>query len=1318
MPLKIGDVLKGRYTIREVIDQGGFSVVYRAYDRLYARDVAIKEFILQLAGRFDEPPENLKARFQREALFAAQLRHPHIIEIYDVIFDDTIDCIIMPYLPETLAHHLEQMPYLEVAEATRIMMQICDGLAYVHRFCGADEAAVHCDIKPGNILFDKDTVKITDFGIAHLPSEVGGVSLKTVLFGAGSIRCMAPEQLSGERKYPQIDVYAAGALFYLMLTGRNYLDFETANTWEAQERNGRKIRETAPFLGPLREKNVPQPLIEIIRKALAKPIADRYAHAGEMLAALEAAQQALGGTPPALEQAQALKEKIATPQRSRVELAAAPNKIQGQHVMSKPSGAIVEVDSESTSQLGPGETLENGLGLDHAVTSTGIGSTNSKENNEDDYWPHPEDGSAYHLIDYLIAGRLYVVADGVSGELRGDEASQLATKTIAETYYEEVFKLEHYPEEAELVAALKTALLRADQTLLKESQNRHSQADSTDTGGYLQTTAICAVLRGERLILASVGDSRCYRLRKNEMDRTNPPQVDLLRVEASGEENKFFLGANLRPSQISLFSQALTPEDMLLLCTDGLYKYLAPDNDPKSTPIMIQDNWGYYSSGGIQRLGYELFSQADDPTTYGGQDNITLLLVEPPQPAAMPVNEAIEQWAAFAWWNVDQLWRFEGSGSAAREKLQALCHKQAQSFSRAGNPAEREMWEHRAKQLGSTVSSGWAEFQRARELYEKLGLDFRENRKNVVTIFALYDQTSENSDLRQLGLHAVTDLANLALMSYPDNGEFLWDVYRLFDPFYTRVAPNIAEEEKETALKILKQVALNLSRAAIILVKGNANDNLDNRTVDVYAKSMVGTIIRYRDQGVYSLTYTQFIDVLKTEKMPVLSKVPPTSSLAFSVEPIASPDVKPENSQLSLPTTQLVDDEVASPYTPKKSQSIMRNLLLVVFLIMAIGFGRIVILQLLNGNTLLATVLRGTPTPVTTNEPVTVTLLPTKTATPVPTTTPTPTPTPVLEGTPIPTVIGPISPDNAKFVAPLAEWGTKNQEPIYSIAISPNGSLLASGNAQGEIQLRWMENGNIQAVLEKNTQSVECVTFSESGERLLASLKDNTAHLWRVNDRTLLEDRRYAGTLINCGFWNNGVILAYQDARNAVYLRAITAGYTLKKGEYLRLESNVHVRSIAYSPSGTVVALGTWQGMQLWQIVDYRPEVLHNLVKHIGWVGAITFSADGKLIASGGADPNDHTIQVWDVYSARHLTTLDGHTNNINDLAFSPDGMIIASASDDQSVRLWRVSDGELLHTLKGHADSVNSIVFSPDGMILASGSTDGTVRLWGMAQQ
>jgi len=660
--------------------------------------------------------------------------------------------------------------------------------------------------------------------------------------------------------------------------------------------------------------------------------------------------------------------------------------------MNEQSDAIAKVDSESTSQLGPGKILENGLGFDRAVVRSGRGSANSKKENEDYYWPHPADKTSHHLIDYLIAGRLYVVADGVSRGLRGDEASQLATKTIAETYYEEVFKLEHYPEEAELVAALKTALLRADQTLLKESQNRHSQADSTDTGGYLQTTAICAVLRGERLILASVGDSRCYRLRKNEMDRTNPPQVDLLRVEASGEENKFFLGANLRPSQISLFSQALTPEDMLLLCTDGLYKYLAPDNDPKSTPIMIQDNWGYYSSGGIQRLGYELFSQADDPTTYGGQDNITLLLVEPPQPAAMPVNEAIEQWAAFAWWNVDQLWRFEGSGSAAREKLQALCHKQAQSFSRAGNPAEREMWEHRAKQLGSTVSSGWAEFQRARELYEKLGLDFRENRKNVVTIFALYDQTSENSDLRQLGLHAVTDLANLALMSYPDNGEFLWDVYRLFDPFYTRVAPNIAEEEKETALKILKQVALNLSRAAIILVKGNANDNLDNRTVDVYAKSMVGTIIRYRDQGVYSLTYTQFIDVLKTEKMPVLSKVPPTSSLAFSVEPIASPDVKPENSQLSLPTTQLVDDEVASPYTPKKSQSIMRNLLLVVFLIMAIGFGRIVILQLLNGNTLLATVLRGTPTPVTTNEPVTVTLLPTKTATPVPTTTPTGTP--------------------------------------------------------------------------------------------------------------------------------------------------------------------------------------------------------------------------------------------------------------------------------------------------------------------------------------
>jgi WD40 repeat protein len=120
--------------------------------------------------------------------------------------------------------------------------------------------------------------------------------------------------------------------------------------------------------------------------------------------------------------------------------------------------------------------------------------------------------------------------------------------------------------------------------------------------------------------------------------------------------------------------------------------------------------------------------------------------------------------------------------------------------------------------------------------------------------------------------------------------------------------------------------------------------------------------------------------------------------------------------------------------------------------------------------------------------------------------------------------------------------------------------------------------------------------------------------------------------------------------------------------------------------------------------------LLQTLRGHVGWVNEIAWSPDGQTLASASVDK---TIRLWEPQSGKLLRTLGQHTDRILSVAWSPDGKTLASASEDKTIRLWRPQSGKLLRTLRGHARSVNSVVWSPDGQTLASASDDETIRLW-----
>src|SRR5919202_298668 len=167
--------------------------------------------------------------------------------------------------------------------------------------------------------------------------------------------------------------------------------------------------------------------------------------------------------------------------------------------------------------------------------------------------------------------------------------------------------------------------------------------------------------------------------------------------------------------------------------------------------------------------------------------------------------------------------------------------------------------------------------------------------------------------------------------------------------------------------------------------------------------------------------------------------------------------------------------------------------------------------------------------------------------------------------------------------------------------------------------------------------------------------------------------------------------------------------------EHNRLEQhNGAVNSISFSPDGKMIASASAdKTIKLWSLDGTLPKSLSG---HTGIVNSVSFSPDGILIASAS---DDNTVKLWSI-DGTLLRTLKGHTNSlrdsftarVNSVSFSPDGKRIASASNDKTVKLWSV-DGTLLRTFTGHANWVNSVSFSPDGQMLASASADNTIKLW-----
>lgn len=266
-----GKRLDGRYEIHELIGVGGMAVVYRAYDTIDDRIVAIKILKDEFLGN-----EEFIRRFKNESKAIAVLSHPNIVKVYDVSFGDRIQYIVEEFIDGiTLKEYLDQQKEIKWKEAIHFTVQILRALQHAH-----SKGVVHRDIKPQNIMLLQDgTIKVTDFGIARFShSETRTMTDKAI----GSVHYIAPEQARGDITDEKADLYSVGVMLYEMLTGQ--LPFEADNAVSVA------IMQLQADPKPPKEINpaIPDGLEEITLKAMQKNPAQRYQSAAEMLNDIEA----------------------------------------------------------------------------------------------------------------------------------------------------------------------------------------------------------------------------------------------------------------------------------------------------------------------------------------------------------------------------------------------------------------------------------------------------------------------------------------------------------------------------------------------------------------------------------------------------------------------------------------------------------------------------------------------------------------------------------------------------------------------------------------------------------------------------------------------------------------------------------------------------------------------------------------------------------------------------------------------------------------------------------------------------------------------
>ncbi len=248
------------------------------------------------------------------------------------------------------------------------------------------------------------------------------------------------------------------------------------------------------------------------------------------------------------------------------------------------------------------------------------------------------------------------------------------------------------------------------------------------------------------------------------------------------------------------------------------------------------------------------------------------------------------------------------------------------------------------------------------------------------------------------------------------------------------------------------------------------------------------------------------------------------------------------------------------------------------------------------------------------------------------------------------------------------QYDIGTRDYVRSVAISPDGRLVASGFLYEGIRVWEVDSGVPLRSLRGHTASVNSIAFSPDSQWLVSGSRDRTIKLWDV----------YAGREIRT----------------------------------LDAEDCGEVRAVTFSPDGLWLASGSTDSIvRLWRVITGRE--VQPMKGHAGPVTSTVFSPDGRYIASGSLD---RTLKLWESDTGREVKRFEGHTAGVASLAYSPDGRLLVSGGEDKMVRIWDVDTTREIRCLAGHINDVTSVAFSPNGQLVAGGSLGQTIRIWNLS--
>ncbi|NET56356.1 MAG: TIR domain-containing protein [Symploca sp. SIO2E6] len=276
---------------------------------------------------------------------------------------------------------------------------------------------------------------------------------------------------------------------------------------------------------------------------------------------------------------------------------------------------------------------------------------------------------------------------------------------------------------------------------------------------------------------------------------------------------------------------------------------------------------------------------------------------------------------------------------------------------------------------------------------------------------------------------------------------------------------------------------------------------------------------------------------------------------------------------------------------------------------------------------------------------------------------------------------------------------------VLSVAISPDGQIIASGNADGQLQL-WDLKGNLIAQSsQRQKHGINSIAFSPDGKTIVGGSADKTLRLWDLKGEPIGKPfTGHQNSVTSVAISPDGKTIVSGSWDKTVRLWDL-------KGEPIAQPFTGHksnVTSVAFSPDGKTIVSGSWDNtVQLW---DLKGEPIGKpFTGHKSNVTSVAFSPDGETIVSGSWD---NTVRLWDLKGEPIAQPFTGRSY-VTSVAFSPDGKTVVSGDDDNTVWLWELNGNPIGQPFKGHEGFVTSVALSPDGETIISGSEDSTVRLW-----